>query len=286
MDNIQNFTLNKADAMNQKDKIVLYQRDNTTQLEVRVENETVWLTQAQMVMLFERNQSVISRHINNIFKEGELDEKSNMQNLHIANSDRPASFYNLDVIISVGYRVKSKRGISFRQWATRTLRDYLLKGSVYQRFERIEQRVTETERKIDFFVKTALPPVEGIFYDGQIFDAYSFVSDLIKSAKKNIILIDNYIDESVLLLLSKREKGISAIVYTQNYSPQLKLDLQKHNTQYSPVVIQSFNRSHDRFLFIDNETYHIGASLKDLGKKWFAFSKMELRADEILKNKK
>jgi len=273
--------------MNQKDEIVLYQPDNTMQLEVRVENETVWLTQAQMVMLFERDQSVISRHINNVFKEGELEEKSNMHILHIANSDRPASFYNLDVIISVGYRVKSKRGTLFRQWATGILKDYLLNGYVINhRFERIEQRVTENERKIDFFIKTALPPIEGIFYDGQIFDAYVFVSNLIKSAKKSIILIDNYIDESVLLLLSKRKEEVSATVYTQNYSPQLKLDLKKHNTQYPPIIIRVFNRSHDRFLFIDNdETYFIGASLKDLGKKRFAFSKIGFKADEILKNK-
>ena len=269
--------------MNQQNEIVLYQPDNTTKLEVRVDNETVWLTQAQMVMLFQRDQSVISRHINNVFREGELEEKSNMQILHIANSDRPAIFYNLDVIISVGYRVKSKRGTLFRQWATSVLRDYLLKGyTIQQRFERIEQRVSETERKIDFFVKTALPPVEGIFYDGQIFDTYVFASGLIKAAKETIILIDNYIDESVLLLLSKREQGV---IYTQNFSPQLKLDLKKHNRQYPPIVIQKFNRSHDRFLFIDNETYHIGASLKDLGKKWLAFSRMELSTTEILKNK-
>jgi len=273
--------------MNLKNEIVLYQADNTTQLEVRVEDETVWLTQAQMVILFERDQSVISRHINNVFKEGELEEKSNMQNLHIANSDRPASFYNLDVIISVGYRVKSKRGTTFRQWATRILRNYLLKGYVInQRFEQIEQRVAETERKIDFFVKAALPPKEGVFYDGQIFDAYVFVSNLIKSAKKSIILIDNYIDESVLLLLSKRNEGVSATIYTQNYSSQLELDLKKHNAQYPSIIIRVFNRSHDRFLFIDNETYLFGASLKDLGKKWFAFSKIEFGVDEILKNKK
>ena len=272
--------------MNYKDEIVLYQPDNTTQIDVRIENETVWLTQAQMAILFERDQSVISRHINNIFRERELEENSNMQILHIANSDRPTSFYNLDVIISVGYRVKSKRGTLFRQWATRTLRDYLLKGYViHQRFEHLEQRVAETERKIDFFVSTKLPPVEGIFYEGAIFDAFAFVSELIKAAKKSIILIDNYIDESVLLLLSKRKKGVSAYIYTQNFSPQLKLDLKKHNEQYSPVKIQTYNHAHDRFLFIDNETYHFGASLKDLGKKLFAFSKMRLSADEILINK-
>jgi hypothetical protein len=274
--------------MNQKDEIVLYQPDDTMQLEVRMENETVWLTQAQMVTLFERDKSVISRHIKNIFEERELNANSVVAKYATTAADGKmyyVDYYNLDVIISVGYRVKSKRGTLFRQWATRTLRDYLLKGyAIHQRFERIEHRVTENERKIDFFVKTALPPVEGIFYEGQIFDAYSFVSDLMKSAKKSIVLIDNYIDESVLLLLSKRQKNVLATVYTQNYSPQLELDLKKHNAQYPPVVIQSFSRSHDRFLIIDNETYHIGASLKDLGKKWFAFSKIGFGADEILKN--
>jgi hypothetical protein len=177
---------------NNRGEIVLYQPDNSIQLEVRVENETVWLTQAQMVMIFERERTVITKHINNIFNEGELDEESNVQFLHIANSDKPVKIYNLDVIISVGYRVKSQRGTFFRRWATKTLKEYILRGyAVNQRFERIEQRITATEKKIDFFVKTALPPKEGIFYDGQIFDAYAFVSDLIKSAKTSIILIDN-----------------------------------------------------------------------------------------------
>ena len=277
--------------MNQKDEIVLYQPDNTTQLEVRVENETVWLTQAQIAALFGVDRTVISKHLKNIFNSGELFENSTCAIFaHMGNDGKQiyrTKYYSLDTILSVGYRVNSISATHFRQWATYILRNYLLKGhAIQQRFERIEQRVSETERKIDFFVKTALPPVEGIFYDGQIFDAYSFASDLIKSAKKSIILIDNYIDESVLLLLSKREKGVSATIYTRNISPQLRLDLKKHNAQYPPVVIQIFNRSHDRFLFIDNETYHIGASLKDLGKKWFAFSKMGLNANEILKNKK
>ncbi|MDR0870681.1 MAG: virulence RhuM family protein [Planctomycetaceae bacterium] len=172
--------------MNTLNEIILYQPDNTVQLEVRLENETVWLTQAQIAVLFERDQSVISRHIRNVFSEGELDEKSNMQILHITNVDRPTTFYSLDVIISVGYRVKSFRGTQFRQWANRVLKEYLLKGyAVNQRFERLERRVAVTEDKIDFFVKTALPPVEGIFYDGQIFDAYAFAADLIKSAKNH-----------------------------------------------------------------------------------------------------
>jgi tetrahydromethanopterin S-methyltransferase subunit G len=196
-------------------QIVLYQPDNSIRLDVKLENETVWLTQMQMVVLFGRDKSVISRHIKNIYKEGELDESATVakyatvQNENGRCVERQIEFYNLDMIISVGYRVKSKRGILFRQWATNVIKDYLLKCYVInQRFERIEQRVSETEKKIEFFVKTALPPVEGIFYDGQIFDAYKFAADLIKSAKSSIVLIDNYIDESVLLLLSKRTNSI------------------------------------------------------------------------------
>ena len=206
-----------------------------------------------------------------------------MHFLHIANSDKPVKRYNLDVIISVGYRIKSKRGTAFRRWATKVLKEYILKGhAINQRFERLENRVTETEKKIDFFVKTSQPPVEGIFYDGQTFDAYVFAADLIKSAQKNIVLIDNYVDETVLLLLSKREIGVDATIYTANFTPQLQLDLQRHNTQYPPITINTFNRSHDRFLLIDNHVYLIGASLKDLGKKWFAFSKMGMDAENIL----
>jgi hypothetical protein len=228
---------------------------------------------------------VITKHINNIFNEGELEEKSNVHFLHIANSDKPVKTYNLDVIISVGYRVKSLQGTLFRIWSNRILKEYLLKGyAVNQRFERIEQRVTETEKKIDFFVRTSLPPVEGIFYNGQIFDAYKFASDLIKSAKKTIILIDNYIDESVLMLLSKRANEVDATIYTSQISSRLELDLQKYNAQYQPVTINTLSRSHDRFLLIDTDVYHIGASLKDLGKKMFAFSRMELKTQELLQN--
>jgi len=278
--------------MNDKNtgEIILYQPDNALKLEVRIENETVWLSQAQMVILFGRNQSVISRHISNIFKEEELEEKSNMHFLHNANADRPTAMYNLDVIISVGYRVKSTQGTHFRQWANRILKDYLLKGyAIHHRIDQVEKltvetekRVTETEKKIDFLVKTALPPKEGIFFDGQIFDAYIFVSDLIRSAKKSITLIDNYVDETVLLLLSKRTKGVEATVYTSQLTPQFQLDIQKHNAQYPPVAVKVFTHSHDRFLFIDDHVYHIGASLKDLGKKWFAFSKMGLDANTLL----
>jgi hypothetical protein len=285
-----------------KGEIILYQPDNSIQLEVRIENETVWLTQAQMVMLFDTTKQNVSLHINNIFKEGELERNSTVKDYLTVQQEgeryvqRTVSHYNLDVIISVGYRIKSRQGTLFRIWATRVIKDYLLKGyAINWRIERVEQqvekfsietdrRLSETEKKIDFFVKTALPPVEGIFYDGQIFDAYAFVSDLIKSAKKSIVLIDNYVDESVLLLLSKRTKNVNATVYTAQISPQLKLDLQKHNTQYPRVTVKAFSRSHDRFLFIDNDVYHVGASLKDLGGKWFAFSKMALNANLLLQN--
>ncbi|GHT57990.1 DNA-binding protein [Bacteroidia bacterium] len=249
-----------------------------------VENETVWLTQAQMVTLFDRHISVISRHIKNVFAEGELNEKSNLHFLQIANADRPVAFYSLNVIISVGYRVKSQRGTEFRIWATKILHDYILKGhAINQRFERIEQRVYETEKQIDFFVRTSLPPVEGVFYNGQIFDAYKFVSDLIEMAKKEIIVIDNYIDVSILALLTKRKKNVKATIFTANLN-KIQPDLDKHNAQYAEIFIEEKPNIHDRFLVIDNDLYHIGASLKDLGKKLFAFSKMEMKASELLKN--
>ncbi|MCL2290684.1 MAG: virulence RhuM family protein [Bacteroidetes bacterium] len=268
-----------------QNEIILYQPDSNIQLEVRIENETVWLTQAQMVDLFQRDVSVISRHINNIFREGELDKKSNLHFLQIAFSDKPVIIYSLDVIISVGYRVKSQRGTQFRIWANRILKDYLLKGyAVNQRIERLEHKIVEHDQKFDLLIKTALPPKEGIFFDGQIFDAYVFASNLIKSATKSIILIDNYIDETVLLLLSKRLSNVSSEIYTKQISAQLQLDLNKHNAQYKPVNIYKSNNFHDRFLIIDNVIYHIGASLKDLGKKLFAFSKMELEARLLLQN--
>lgn len=277
--------------MAENNEIILYQPDETIKLEVRLENETVWLNAVQMADLFGRDEKTVRKHINNAIKE-ELEGSMVVANFatttpHGAISGKTqvhnVNFYNLDVIISVGYRVKSKRGVEFRRWANRILKDYLLKGySVNQRLERLEQRVTQTENKIDFFVKTSLPPVEGIFYDGQIFDAYKFANDLIRSAKHRIVLIDNYVDDTVLQMLDKREQNVSATIYTKNLTLQLQLDLQRHNAQYAPIAIQSFTQSHDRFLIIDDTVYHIGASLKDLGKKWFAFSKMEIEASEVL----
>jgi len=281
-------------------EIVMYQPDDTLRLEVWFENETVWLSQVQIAELFQTTRNNVSIHITNIFKEGELEKVMVCKDYlhttkHGAISGKTQikiiNQYNLDVIISVGYRIKSKRGTAFRIWAREIIKDYLLKGyAINQRIERVEKfaietekRITETENKIDFFVKTSLPPVEGVFYDGQTFDAYVFASNLIKSAKKTIILIDNYIDESVLLLLSKRKTGVKASIYTAQISPQFQLDLQRYNTQYPTISVNTFSRSHDRFLFIDNSVYHFGASLKDLGKKWFAFSKMNLDVNELLK---
>lgn len=268
-------------------EIILYQSDDSTQLEVRIENETVWLSLNQMSDLFGRDKSVISRHIRNVFAEGELESSSVVaKNATTAIDGKiyQVEFYNLDVIISVGYRVKSKRGTQFRIWANSILKEYLMKGYVLSsRIDRIEKKIFEHDQKFDLLIKTTLPPNEGIFYDGQIFDAWKFAADLVKSAHKSIVLIDNYIDESVLHLMAKRNKSVTCTIYTSKISKEMKLDIEKFNAQYEPVEVKIFSKSHDRFLIIDNETvYHIGASLKDLAKKWFAFSKIELDATELI----
>ena len=265
-------------------EIILYQPDEEVKLEVRLEYETVWLTQAQITALFKRDRTVITRHINNVFAEKELEEESNVHFLHIANSDKPVKLYSLDVIISVGYRVKSVRGTQFRQWANKVLKEYLLKGySVNGRLTKLEHTVAEHSKKIDFFVRTSLPPVEGVFYQGQIFDAYKFATDLIRSARQSLVLIDNYVDESVLLMLSKRRDGVTAIIHTATISHQLRLDLDRHNLQYPPISIHTNKGCHDRFLIVDErDVYHVGASLKDLGKRMFAFSKLEMPANVIM----
>ena len=241
----------------------------------------------QISLLFQRDQSVISRHIRNVFRENELDEKSNMQKLHIANSDKLVTFYNLDVIISVGYRVKSKQGTQFRVWANGVLKEYLLKGyAVNNRMNRLEDNFEHIKNKVDQIelqVNSQLIPTQGVFFDGQIFDAYELMTRIIRSAKKEIILIDNYIDETVLTHLGKRAENVVVTIYTKSISKALKLDLEKHNSQYPPIQIQELRDSHDRFLIIDRkELYHVGASLKDLGKKWFAFSKMDEKMLEFV----
>ena len=276
-------------------EIILYQPDETVRLEVRLEDETVWLTQEQIANLFGTKRPAITKHLNNIYKSGELDIDSTCSILeHMGNDGKQrytTKYYNLDAILSIGYRVNSKNATLFRKWANKVLKDYLLKGySINQRLNEIEQRmdnkffqiertVAEHDRKIDFFVRTALPPVEGIFYNGQIFDAYKFATDLVKSARCSIVLIDNYVDETVLLMLSKRKVGVSATIYTQRITQQLQLDLDRHNSQYPPIDIRTYRDSHDRFLIVDEtDVYHIGASFKDLGKKMFAFSKLNIPA--------
>jgi len=283
--------------MGNQGEIILYQPDEEIKLDVRLENETVWLSIDEMSHLFGRDISVIGKHIRNIFKEGELIKDSVWAKFAYTASDGKTyqvDYYNLDVIISVGYRVKSQRGTQFRQWANKVLKEYLLKGySINQRINQLENKtdsrltahdrqLEELTNKVDFFVRTSLPPVEGIFFDGQIFDAYKFASDLIKSARQSLVLIDNYVDESVLLMLSKRQPGVTATIYTQRITSQLRLDLDRHNDQYPPVDVWTCKFSHDRFLIVDEtDVYHIGASLKDLGKKMFAFSKLDIPATVI-----
>ncbi len=271
----------------EKGEVILYQPNETIKLEVKLDQETVWLSIDEMAILFERDKSVIGKHIRNIFKEEELFKESVWAKFAYTASDGKiyqVDYYSLDVIISVGYRVKSKQGTRFRQWANNVLKDYLLKGySINHRLQTLEQTVAEHSQKIDFFVRTALPPMEGVFYDGQIFDAYKFATDLIKSANHSLVLIDNYVNETTLLMLSKRKERVSATIYTQRISSQLQLDLEKHNAQYSAIDVKMYKRSHDRFLLIDGqEVYHIGASLKDLGKKMFAFSRLNESAEMIL----
>ena len=281
-------------------EIVLYQPDDTVKLEVRLQDETVWLNQQQIAVLFGTQRQAITKHLKNIFESCELDRQATCSILELVQKEgnrmvhRHVEIYNLDVIISIGYRVNTKRGIQFRRWATNVLKDYMLRGyAVNQRLfameERIDRRIGAIENtlavhqeKIDFFVRTTLPPQQGIFFDGQIFDAYTFINERIREAKEQIILIDNYIDDSVLTMLDKRQEGVMAKIYTKKLSTQLQLDIEKHNAQYAPIEMVEFDRAHDRFLCIDETVYHVGASIKDLGKKWFAFNRMEWSTSELL----
>lgn len=280
--------------MSSKNEIILYQSGELAEhIEVRLDEDTVWLNRNQIATLFGRDVKTIGKHINNVFSEGELNKDSTVANFATVQNEggrkieRQIEHYNLDVIISVGYRVKSKQGTQFRIWATNVLRDYLLKGyAINQRIDRIEnnyQNLSKEVKQISLQLKTQELPKQGIFFDGQIFDAYVFVADIIKKAQSDIILIDNYVDETVLTLLAKRPKKVSATIYTKAISKPLHLDVEKHNSQYPPIVLKTFAHSHDRFLIIDGkELYHIGASLKDLGKKWFAFSRMDSLVEEVL----
>ena len=273
-----------------KGEIVMYQPDETIRLEVRVESETVWLNQAQMAELFGTKRPAITKHLNNIYKCEELSEESTCSILeHMGNDGKQlysTKYYNLDAIISVGFRVNTKRGIEFRQWSNRVLKDYLLKGYVVnQRITTLEHQVADLTEKVNFFVRSSLPPIEGIFYDGQIFDAYAHIISLIKQAKTSIVLIDNYIDIDTLTMLSNRNANVSATIYTRQLSQQQQLDVQRHNQQYTPIIINICQRNHDRFLIIDDVVYVFGASLKDAGKKLFAYIRMqETSPSDLLSN--
>ena len=283
-----------------ENEIILYQPNETMKLDVRVQQETVWLTQQQIAQLFGVKQPAISKHLKNIFDSGELDENSVHSILEYTAADGKSyqtKFYNLDAILSVGYRVNSRNATLFRQWANKVLKEYLLRGySVNQRLmlmeDRIDRRLSEHDHqlsqlteKVDFFVRSSLQPKEGIFFDGQIFDAYAFVADLIRKAKKRIVVIDSYIDDSVLVQLSKRNSGVTVDIYDGRISDQLRQDVERHNRQYPGVSLHAYNKAHDRFLIIDEEVYHIGHSLKDLGKKLFAFSKMDVMTGSELLSK-
>ena len=294
-------TMNQNALDGAKGEIVMYQPDETIRLEVRMEDETVWLNLNQLFTLFQSSKSNISEHIKNIYEQKELNMSATVRKFRTVQQEgnrsvvRTLAYYNLDAIISIGFRVNTAKGIEFRQWANSVLRNYLLKGyainqrlvnlenRIDNRFESQNARINAIETKVDFFVHSSLPPVEGIFYDGQIFDAYHFVADLIRKATHSIVLIDNYVDDSVLAILDKRQIGVSATIYTQKVCQQLQLDITKHNAQYPPIKVELFNKAHDRFLLIDDEVYHIGASIKDLGKKWFAFTLMkDITADELV----
>ena len=279
-----------------KNEIILYRPNEAAEhIEVRFENETIWLTLNQIASLFNKDKSVVSRHLRNIYREGELiEEETVAKNATVQNESgrtvrRTIEYYNLDAIISVGYRVNSKKGTQFSIWATTVLREYLLKGYAFnQRVDRIENNLENLSKevsKITLQLKTSELPSQGVFFDGQIFDAYELITRIIRSANQEIILIDNYINESVLTQLSKRSANVEAIIYTKSISRVLQLDLERHNNQYQPINIRELRKSHDRFLIIDqNELFHIGASLKDLGKKWFAFSKLDGKTIELILN--
>ncbi len=277
-------------------EVIFYQPDNTMRLEVRLEDETVWLTQQQMVTLFQS------------YDQGELEQEATVRNFRTVRKEgnrmvnRTLTYYNLDTIISVGFRVNTKRGIMFRQWANRTLKEYLLRGYAFhqqmiamqrqidvrleeqnERLSAVENHLHEHDQKFDMIVKTPELPNEGVFFDGQIFDAFKLVMQLIKSAEHRIILIDNYINEEILTMFDQRANGVIASIYTARIDSAMQLAIQRHDAQYDPIPVNVFRMSHDRWLIIDDKVYHFGASLKDLGKKWFGVSLyQDITPEELL----
>ena len=289
-------------------EVIFYQPDNTMRLEVRLEDETVWLTQQQMVTLFQSSKANVSEHIRNIYDQGELEQEATVRNFRTVRKEgnrmvnRTLTYYNLDAIISVGFRVNTKRGIMFRQWANRTLKEYLLRGYAFhqqmiamqrqidvrleeqnERLSAVENHLHEHDQKFDMIVKTPELPNEGVFFDGQIFDAFKLVMQLIKSAEHRIILIDNYINEEILTMFDQRANGVTACIYTARIDSAMQLAIQRHDAQYDPIPVNVFRMSHDRWLIIDDKVYHFGASLKDLGMKWFGVSLyQDITPEELL----
>ena len=289
-------------------EVIFYQPDNTMRLEVRLEDKTVWLTQQQMVTLFQSSKANVSEHIRNIYDQGELEQEATVRNFRTVRKEgnrmvnRTLTYYNLDAIISVGFRVNTKRGIMFRQWANRTLKEYLLRGYAFhqqmiamqrqidvcleeqnERLSVVENHLHEHDQKFDMIVKTPELPNEGVFFDGQIFDAFKLVMQLIKSAEHRIILIDNYINEDILTMFDQRANGVTACIYTARIDSAMQLAIQRHDAQYDPIPVNVFRMSHDRWLIIDDKVYHFGASLKDLGKKWFGVSLyQDITPEELL----
>ena len=274
-------------------EIVLYNPDKSVNIEVRLEDETVWLTQAQMALLFDTTPQNVTMHIRGIYGDEELLESSTCKDFLQVRQEgqrmvtRKQKIYNLDVIISVGYRVKSKRGVEFRQWANKVLKDFLLRGyAVNARLETLEQKVARHDEQIQFFIKSTTPIAEKVFMDGEFYDAFALVQKLVKSAKESIVLIDNYIDESVLTMMSEKSDGVSVAIYTKSIGKAMELAVDKFNNQYGNLKLVRFTDCHDRFLIIDNsEMYLFGASLKDLGKKMFAFTRMDSSSVEIVMNR-
>ena len=284
-----------------KGEIILYQPNESLRLEVQIENDTVWLTQQQMAELFGVKQPAVSKHLNNIFKEGELDKASVHSILEYTAADGKSyktQFYSLDAILSVGYRVNSKNATKFRQWANKILKDYLLRGySVNRqlvelqgytdnRFLQIEKRLDEHQQQIDFFVRTNIPPHEGCVFEGHLLEGREVAEMIIKSAKHEVILIDPYIGSDTLHILEARQKNVSATIYTEKVNNNILTLQHNHETEYGKCrrinIFQYKTNFHDRFLIIDETVYHFGASIKDLGKRLFAFDVIHLSKNLIM----
>lgn len=291
---------NTLPNVSEKGEIVLYQPDESIRLEVRFEDETVWLTQAQMGVLFGTNRQAITKHIKNIFESGELDRSATSSILELVqregnrNVKRKIEYYNLDVIISVGFRVNTKQGIHFRTWANNVLKQFMLRGySVNQHLVALQERVdnrlvaieselAEQRQKVDFLIERERPVTEQLFSTGCVWDAYTFVSDLVRSAKERLVLIDPFVDERTLLLLDKRADGVKCVVYTR-YKEQIELDFQKHNQQCTPIgKVQLPHAVHDRYLIVDEQVWLLGASVKDMGRGLCTVIQLGFSPEDVL----